>query len=176
MSFPLGSLLGGEDATGEAASPTKPVRRQAPKRDVAPPSAASRLLRTPLWLALTALVLGLLLLALATHDLRDAAFTTSGGHDVVANRVGSLGAWLSDGLLFLFGFSAWWLPLLALRGWLRSLAGLLRHDPPAAPRLKRRLTTLSAMDWAWSVVSIENSGTRRIRSRFEIIAICTLQV
>ena len=138
MSFPLGSLLGGEDATGEAASPTKPVRRQAPKRDVAPPSAASRLLRTPLWLALTALVLGLLLLALATHDLRDAAFTTSGGHDVVANRVGSLGAWLSDGLLFLFGFSAWWLPLLALRGWLRSLAGLLRHDPPAAPRWSQR--------------------------------------
>ena len=138
MSFPLGSLLGGEDATGEAASPTKPVRRQAPKPSVAPPSAASRLLRTPLWLALTALVLGLLLLALATHDLRDAAFTTSGRHEVVANRVGSLGAWLSDGLLFLFGFSAWWLPLLALRGWLRSLAGLLRHDPPAAPRWSQR--------------------------------------
>ena len=59
MSFPLGSLLGGEDAASEAASPTKPVRRQTPKRDVAPPSAGSRLLRTPLWLALTAILIGL---------------------------------------------------------------------------------------------------------------------
>ena len=85
-------------------------------------------IRTPLWLALTALLLALLVLAMATHDLRDAAFSTSGKHDLVANRVGSFGAWVSDGLLFVFGFSAWWLPLLALRGWLRSLAGLLRHD------------------------------------------------
>ncbi|HEU6454407.1 MAG TPA: hypothetical protein VN201_02965, partial [Roseateles sp.] len=61
MSFPLGSLLGGDDAASEAASPAKPTRRQAPKRETAPPSAASRLLRTPLWLALTAFVLALLI-------------------------------------------------------------------------------------------------------------------
>ncbi|HEY0955870.1 MAG TPA: DNA translocase FtsK 4TM domain-containing protein [Roseateles sp.] len=142
MSFPLGSLLGGADAAGaasEAASPSKPTRRQAPKREVPPPSTASRLLRTPLWLALTAIVLALLLLALATHDLRDAAFSTSGQHDRIANRVGGAGAWVSDGLLYVFGFSAWWLPLLALRGWLRSLAGVLRHDVPAAPRWSQRL-------------------------------------
>jgi DNA segregation ATPase FtsK/SpoIIIE, S-DNA-T family len=141
MSFPLGSLLGGADdssAAGEPAAPTKPTRRQAPKREPAPPSAASRLLRTPLWLALTALVLALLLLALATHDLRDAAFSTSGQRELVGNRVGKFGAWVSDGLLFLFGFSAWWLPLLAVRGWLRSLAGLLRHDVPAVPRWSQR--------------------------------------
>ncbi len=138
MSFPLGSLLGGDDAASEAASPAKPTRRQALKRDTAPPSAASRLLRTPLWLALTAFVLALLILAMATHDLRDAAFSTSGQRELVGNRVGSLGAWVSDGLLFLFGFSAWWLPLLALRAWLRSLAGLLRHDVPAAPRWSQR--------------------------------------
>ena len=143
MSFPLGSLLGGHDESGaasEAASPTpKTVRRQPPKRDAAPPSVASRLLRTPLWLALTALLLALLVLAMASHDLRDAAFSTSGQRDLVGNRVGSFGAWVSDGLLFLFGFSAWWLPLLALRGWLRSLAGLLRHDVAAAPRWSQRL-------------------------------------
>jgi S-DNA-T family DNA segregation ATPase FtsK/SpoIIIE len=139
MSFPLGSLLGGDESAGEAASPPKPTRRQQPKREVAPPSAASRLLRTPLWLALTAIALALLVLALATHDVRDAAFSTSGQHDVVGNRVGSLGAWLSDGLLFVFGFSAWWFPMLALRGWLRSLAGLLRHDVPAALRWSQRL-------------------------------------
>lgn len=139
MSFPLGSLLGGDDAAGEPAAPAKPTRRQAPKREAAPPSTASRLLRTPLWLALTALVLALLVLALATHDLRDAAFSTSGQRDLVGNRVGSFGAWVSDGLLFLFGFSAWWLPVLAVRAWLRGLAGLLRHDAPEAMRWSRRL-------------------------------------
>ncbi|NCT83818.1 MAG: DNA translocase FtsK [Comamonadaceae bacterium] len=139
MSFPLGSLLGGDAAAGEPAAPVKPARRQPPRREAAPPSAASRLLRTPLWLALTALALALLLLALATHDLRDAAFSTSGQHAVTANRVGGLGAWVSDGLLFLFGFSAWWLPLLALRAWLRGLAGLLRHDTPEPVRWGRRL-------------------------------------
>ncbi|MFG6461496.1 DNA translocase FtsK [Roseateles sp. DXS20W] len=138
MSFPLGSLLGSDAAASEAAAPAKPTRRQAPRREAAPPSAASRLLRTPLWLALTALLLALLVLALATHDLRDAAFSTSGKHNLVANRMGGLGAWVSDGLLFVFGFSAWWLPVLALRGWLRSLAGLLRHDVAPAPRWTQR--------------------------------------
>jgi len=143
MSFPLGSLLGGDEAAGESAAPAKPTRRQAPKRETAPPPSASRLLRTPLWLALTALVLALLVLAMATHDLRDAAFSTSGQHDRVANRVGGFGAWVSDGLLYIFGFSAWWLPLLALRGWLRSLAGLLRHDVAPRPRWRQ-----SARWWA----------------------------
>ncbi len=138
MSFPLGSLLGGDEPAGEPAAPAKPSRRQAPKRDVPPPSAASRLLRTPLWLALTALLLALLVLAMATHDLRDPAFSTSGQRAIAGNRVGSIGACVSDGLLFMFGFSAWWLPLLALRGWLRSLAGLLRHDVAPAPRWSQR--------------------------------------
>ena len=138
MSFPLGSLLGGDETASEPAAPAKPARRQAPKREPAPPSTASRLLRTPLWLALTAFVLALLVLAMATHDLRDAAFSSSGLHDRVANRVGSFGAWVSDGLLYVFGFSAWWLPLLALRAWLRSLAGLLRHDIAPVPRWSQR--------------------------------------
>ncbi len=138
MSFPLGSLLGGDETAPEAAPPAKPTRRQAPKREPAPPSAASRLLRTPLWLALTALVLAMLVLAMATHDLRDAAFSTSGQRELVHNRIGGFGAWVSDGLLFIFGFSAWWLPLLALRAWLRSLAGLLRHDVAPVPRWSQR--------------------------------------
>ena len=138
MSFPLGSLLGGDAAAVEPSAPAKPTRRQSPKPQVAPPSAASRLLRTPLWLALTALLLALLVLAMATHDVRDAAFSTSGQRDLVGNRVGSFGAWVSDGLLFLFCFSAWWLPLLALRDWLRSLAGLLRHDVAPVPRWSQR--------------------------------------
>ncbi|MFN3860074.1 MAG: DNA translocase FtsK [Roseateles sp.] len=148
MSFPLGSLMDGGDAA-EASSPAKTVRRQAPKRDVTPPSAASRLLRTPLWLALTALAMALLVLALATHDLRDPAFSTSGQWEMVGNRVGGFGAWVSDVLLYVFGFSAWWLPLLALRGWLRSLAGLLRRDPPAPLRWRQR-----ARVWAGFVLLI----------------------
>ena len=84
------------------------------------------------------MLLALLVLAMSTHDLRDAAFSTSGQHDRVANRVGGFGAWVSDGLLFVLGFSAWWLPLLALRGWLRSLAGLLRHDVAPVPRWSQR--------------------------------------
>ena len=139
MSFPLGSLLGGDGAAGDATSPAKPARRQAPRAQAAPPSPASRLLRTPLWLALTALALALLLLALATHDLRDPAFSTSGQRALAGNRVGGLGAWTSDILLFVFGFSAWWLPLLAIRAWLRGLAGLLRHDPVEPVRWARRL-------------------------------------
>jgi S-DNA-T family DNA segregation ATPase FtsK/SpoIIIE len=141
MSFPLGSLLGG-DAASDTARDAKPSRRAA-RRDTPPPAAASRLLRTPLWLALTAGLWALLVLALATHDLRDAAFSTSGQRELVGNRVGSLGAWLSDGLLFIFGFSAWWLPLLALRAWLTSLAGLLRHDLSAPPGWSQR-----ARGWA----------------------------
>jgi len=158
MSFPLGSLLGGDTAASEAATPVKPTRRQPPKREAAPPSTASRLLRTPLWLALTAFALALLVLAMATHDLRDAAFSTSGQQAQVSNRVGSFGAWASDGLLFLFGFSAWWLPLLAVRAWLRSLAGLLRHDVPEPMRWSRRarwwagvallLAASSALEWS----------------------------
>jgi len=139
MSFPLGSLLGGDAAASEAAAPAKPTRRSAPKREASPPSTTSRLLRTPLWLALTAFALALLVLSLATHDLRDAAFSTSGQRDLVGNRVGAFGAWASDGLLFLFGFSAWWLPLLALRGWLTSLAGLLRHDVAPVLRWSQRV-------------------------------------
>ncbi|RZJ10035.1 MAG: DNA translocase FtsK, partial [Rubrivivax sp.] len=138
MSFPLGSLLGGDEAASEPAASARPARRQSLKREAPPPSATSRLLRTPLWLALMALLLALLVLAMATHDLRDAAFSTSGQRDLVANRVGSFGAWVSDSLLFLFGFSAWWLPVLALRGWLRMLAGVLRHDVPAVPRWSQR--------------------------------------
>ena len=128
MSFPLGSLLGGDSAASEPTASAPAPRRQAPKRAAPPPSAAARLLRTPLWLALTALLLALLVLAMATHDLRDAAFSTSGQRELVHNRVGSFGAWLSDGLLFVFGFSAW--------------SGTTRRWPRAGP-------SAPAGGWVW---------------------------
>ena len=42
--------------------------------------------------------------------------------------------------------------------------------------VKRRLTTLSAIPCACSLVNIEKSGTRRIRSRLESIAMTNLRL
>ena len=77
----------------------------------------------------------LVLIAMLTHHPLDAAFSTSGSGEVTRNSVGALGAWASDLLLFLFGFSAWWLVALGLHRWLAALADLLRRgsaDPPIA--------------------------------------------
>ena len=82
----------------------------------------------------------LMLIALLTHNPLDAAFSTSGSGDAARNSVGALGAWSSDLLLFLFGFSAWWLVAIGLHRWLAALADLLRrggadtaHDTPMRP-------------------------------------------
>lgn len=114
MSFPLGSL------SGEAA---------------ALPSSATA---APRWRLQLTVVFGaalwlLALLALATHDLKDPAWSTSGlGDGALHNRAGVLGAWFSDLALFLFGYSAWWGLLIGARAWLASLARLLRADQAGA--------------------------------------------
>ncbi|MCX2865743.1 DNA translocase FtsK 4TM domain-containing protein [Paucibacter sp. PLA-PC-4] len=133
MSFPLGSLLG-DDAT---AAPDKVYKRQSKKAAAAPaPVSASR---TPLWLALGAVVWALCLLALLSHDRADAAFSISGSRELYGNWFGALGAWVSDLLLFVFGYSAWWLILVGLRVWLGSLAGVLRAErPPQGNKLRAR--------------------------------------
>ncbi|AKJ28069.1 cell division protein FtsK [Caldimonas brevitalea] len=93
---------------------------------------------TPRWRVqltafLGALGLVLLLLAMLTHSSADAAWSTTGDGSGLHNAAGVLGAWVSDLLFFLFGFSAWWLVLVAARAWLSSLARLLRSDDaPAA--------------------------------------------
>ncbi|HET7527530.1 MAG TPA: DNA translocase FtsK 4TM domain-containing protein, partial [Burkholderiaceae bacterium] len=121
MTFPLGSLASSDAKSG--------VRPQA---------------GAPRWRAKVVLVVGavvwlLVVLALATHDLRDTAYFTSGGSDALHNRAGKLGAWMSDGLLGLFGYSAWWLLVVGARWWLSGLANFLRdepvvHDHAALPR------------------------------------------
>ncbi len=81
----------------------------------------------------------LVLIALLTRSPLDAAFSTSGAGDAARNSVGALGAWGSDLLLFLFGFSAWWLLALGLHRWLAALAHLLRRggtDAPAATLMR----------------------------------------
>ena len=83
------------------------------------------------------------LVALASHSLGDAAWSTTGMGEGVRNWAGRLGALLADGGYFLFGFSVWWLFLVGLRAWLRSLARWLRAEaaPDAAPAFTGR--------WAW---------------------------
>jgi len=128
MSFPLGSLLSGGEGKPAAADKTDKVYKRQARKAAAPLPARGNPLRTPLWLIVGGLVWCLVVLAMLTHDRADAAFSISGSRDLYGNRVGALGAWISDLLLFAFGYSAWWLPLIGLRLWLGSLAGLLRAD------------------------------------------------
>jgi S-DNA-T family DNA segregation ATPase FtsK/SpoIIIE len=87
----------------------------------------------------TALVLGAAalvfwLLAMASHSAADAAFSTSGDGGPIQNWGGRLGAWLSDGSLFLLGISSWWCIAAGVRAWLASLARWMRGDEaPADP-------------------------------------------
>jgi S-DNA-T family DNA segregation ATPase FtsK/SpoIIIE len=137
MSFPLGSMnANGADAPLTTEGSVPPWRRKA-------------------LLMAGALVLLLFILAMLTHDSRDAAFSTSGVGASFKNKVGVLGARVSDIALFLFGFSAWWLVPVALRAWLSALAGSLRPTSvaPAAPRwmfwlgLVLLLSASSALEW-----------------------------
>ena len=115
MSFPLGSL----QADGALA-----------------PQSASAKGMPPRWTQQLTLLLGglawvLFVLSLLTHQGTDSAFSTSGSGMSMQNKVGLLGARVSDLAYFLFGFSAWWLVLIGARAWLGALAGALRA--PAAP-------------------------------------------
>jgi S-DNA-T family DNA segregation ATPase FtsK/SpoIIIE len=76
------------------------------------------------------LVLALWLIALLTYSVHDAAWSTSGTGNVVANRAGRAGAWLADMSFFLLGFSVWWVFAAGVWTWLTSLAGWLRTADP----------------------------------------------
>jgi DNA segregation ATPase FtsK/SpoIIIE, S-DNA-T family len=117
MTFPLGSLRGeaGAAAVGaNAAASSVPLRRQ-------------------LWLFAGAVLWLLAMLALATHSGADAGFSTSGNGGPVSNKAGMAGAWLSDFVYFLFGYSVWWLPFVAARAWFSALARSLRSSAVPSP-------------------------------------------
>src|SRR5437867_7843070 len=80
-------------------------RPAAPPRELSPRIA--RLLRESWWLLVVASFL-YLALTLFTYTKSDPAWSFSGTGAPIANRGGVIGAWLSDLLLYLFGFSAWW--------------------------------------------------------------------
>ncbi len=147
MTFPLGSL--GADGTT-----TAPVRRTAP-------SAELRRWRHQALLLGGGLVWLLTLLALVTHQATDPGFSTSGQGGPVGNKAGLVGAWVSDLALFLFGYSAWLLMLVALRDWLATLALWLRgpaqdtaaDEPAPMPRwifwvgLALLMTASCGLEW-----------------------------
>ena len=96
------------------------------------PAKLAGLLREAKWLALVAAA-GYLLLILLTHQGSDPGWSRSATAAVVQNAGGRVGAWLSDVLLSLFGWSAfWWAGLCicaVVRGYRRLEAGA-----PAEPR------------------------------------------
>ena len=71
------------------------------------PAKLAGLLREAKWLALVAAA-GYLLLILLTHHAGDPGWSRSATAAVVQNAGGRVGAWLSDVLLSLFGWSAFW--------------------------------------------------------------------
>jgi DNA segregation ATPase FtsK/SpoIIIE, S-DNA-T family len=118
MTFPLGSLRG----EGAESAPRHGLSHTA----------------TPSWREQVLLLVGavawlLAVLALTTHNAADPGFSTSGSGAPIQNRVGSLGAWLSDAAFFLVGYSVWWAVLVGARAWLGALAQALRsHEAVAA--------------------------------------------
>ena len=130
MTFSLGTLLSDHSASN-AAAPAGSRRKDAALTGspTAHPPAA--------WRAQARLVMGgvlwlLAVLALATHNGADPAFSTSGSAAALVNKAGMAGAWFSDLAFFLCGYSVWWAVAVALRVWLGALARVLRGEYAAA--------------------------------------------
>lgn len=124
MTFPLGSLRP-EGSSAASAAGTYTRDGAASSSPITPVGLRARfgvLVGGVLWL--------LALIALATHNAADAAFSTSGTSAVPLNKVGALGARFSDIAFVLFGYSAWWGMLISLRAWLSALARVLRSGEP----------------------------------------------
>jgi len=101
--------------------------------------------RTQLGLLIGAVLWLLLVLSLLTHKASDPGFSTSGLGGPVLNRAGALGAWVSDLAYFAFGYSVWWVVLVALRSWLSRLAHALRGQQDDAQR---------AIWWVWAGLAL----------------------
>ncbi|UGQ47934.1 DNA translocase FtsK [Massilia endophytica] len=71
------------------------------------PNRLVRLLSEARWFALAALCLYFVLI-LVSYDKADPGWSHANAVPKVANLGGRMGAWLSDLMLYIFGFSAWW--------------------------------------------------------------------
>ena len=83
------------------------------------------------WCLLVAAVLIYIALILSTYTKSDRGFSFTGASDTIANRGGVVGAYLSDLLLYLFGFSAWWW---VAGGVMLLIVGFRRIADPERPR------------------------------------------
>jgi len=97
-------------------------------------------LREARWILFAALAVWLTLV-LATWSAADPGWSHSVEPGVVLNRGGMLGAYLSDILLYLFGYSAWWWVVLLLHrvlaGYRRLASHLRAHgQPETLPRVQ----------------------------------------
>lgn len=92
-------------------SPPANMRVQAPQSPAQQHGA--KLIREAWWLVL--ILLGLYLaVVLATYSRVDPSWSHMASNGaVIQNAGGAVGAWISDMLLYLFGFSAWWWVILA---------------------------------------------------------------
>jgi S-DNA-T family DNA segregation ATPase FtsK/SpoIIIE len=122
MTFPLGSL---RPAVADSSSFAREIKSAKSPQPTDWQTQVLLLLGGAAWLVV--------LIALLSHHPADAAFSTSGIGEAVRNRAGVLGAWLSDLAFFVFGFSVWWVMVVALHRWLRALAQLLRGADDTAP-------------------------------------------
>jgi S-DNA-T family DNA segregation ATPase FtsK/SpoIIIE len=82
-----------------------PFRAQRPTTPL--PARLAALLRESRWLLLVAVAIYLVLI-LYGYDRTDPAWSHSASAAQLHNPGGVVGAWLSDVLLYVFGFSAWW--------------------------------------------------------------------
>ena len=129
MTFPLGSLRSdGGPSSSFAPAGAAPQRETRRGRAVAAPAQHPADWRAQLALLITGVLWLLAVLALATHNAADAAFSTSGANALSLNKAGALGAWFSDLAYFVFGYSVWWAAAVSLRAWLGALARVLRSD------------------------------------------------
>jgi len=80
-------------------------------------------------------------LALASYNLTDPAWTTSGNGSPTRNWGGGIGAFLADGSYALLGLSVWLCWAAGMRSWMAALARWMRGGVPEAgepsPRLRR---------------------------------------
>jgi S-DNA-T family DNA segregation ATPase FtsK/SpoIIIE len=132
MTFPLGSL---RSDSGTSNHPFLPASagfgRDGQRSDAGQHHPAGW--RAQLVLLVTGVLWLLAVLALASHNPADSAFSTSGTSAVPLNKAGALGAWFSDLAFFGFGYSIWWAVAVSGRAWLSTLAHVLRNDSSVAP-------------------------------------------
>lgn len=90
--------------------PSKKPKFATKNRETILPSKMAQIINDIVAILLFAISI-MMALALATHSPLDSCWSKSIDSPVVYNKLGVVGAYLSDVLYYIFGYSAWWLPL-----------------------------------------------------------------